>query len=565
MLYSRRLTVAGVGFVLCHSVAAAQSEPSVSTSILQLSFDSSYQSAQSLEQIMLISKLAPPRIVHLPPGGSISELIVRTYGFGKSDSEDAYKAIESAVKLLNGITDLASVPPQPLKFPAVPRIGYAKNSAAAIAEASAAIPRVSAPPVDPAAVTPSMESIVTQRRAATDTVLRLEVDTKELYTPDGEALLRDSTLQATQVQIAFRRGAAAGRQMDARVSIALAEELATLSTTAKRRTRLFVLDSGWPQSHYIRSRNALWGMINSAGREFGLSARRVGAAQSVPRAKEEHAEGIAEALSAFEALDTTQRVEVIFVPLSRDQGAATILEDLIAVSLALQNKRANRRADALQDAELLNIGRQARAWARGRVQNYVPATAAENPFVTDKALLDAIWEVAEAAINNQDAHEKWSYVVNQSWTVPGWLFAFTPLPGQRGLAVAAAGNLNRDIAEQPYVHFAYQAVNSSYVVAVMNLDDKGVQQCDSSLVGGVFASTSAVAFDGRISNDCGTSFAAPRVAWLIAAAESKRKTVVDDGLWVQYVADRIKSARFKGDGLAAYLLDPVRLMTLLGK
>jgi len=54
----------------------------------------------------------------------------------------------------------------------------------------------------------------------------------------------------------------------------------------------------------------------------------------------------------------------------------------------------------------------------------------------------------------------------------------------------------------------------------------------------------AIAFDGRISADlCGTSFAAPRVAWILAADESMRKQAIQPQRWSIELQKRLVALR----------------------
>jgi len=97
-----------------------------------------------------------------------------------------------------------------------------------------------------------------------------------------------------------------------------------------------------------------------------------------------------------------------------------------------------------------------------------------------------------------------------------------------GLLVVAAGN---DGASTPVVKTKMEVAERSYhpgdMLAVMNVDDKGTLACDFSIVdpdGDAFA----VAFRGDLSNSaCGTSFSAPRLAWLLALRESSRPRLPD--------------------------------------
>jgi hypothetical protein len=234
---------------------------------------------------------------------------------------------------------------------------------------------------------------------------------------------------------------------------------------------------------------------------------------------------------------------------------------MIAASLAIQERRETRNGNELAVARLKQIGRRAATDAAARLRS-LPADATAKPFITDKAVLDAVWEVTQAASTKGE----WFFFVNESWTAPSGILGFKPLVAQRGIAVAAAGNLkDRDVTEEPYVHFAYQSVVSDFVFPVMNMDAQGGLQCDSSVVGGSFGGTRAFGFDGHVPGDCGTSFAAPRVAWLVAAGESLRQPDVSEGVWAQYVSERARAARKGGEPPGAFLLDPIRLLKLMAK
>jgi hypothetical protein len=231
---------------------------------------------------------------------------------------------------------------------------------------------------------------------------------------------------------------------------------------------------------------------------------------------------------------------------------------MIRVSLAVQAERAEARGFDLTQLRLNRIRADAISEAAKRVKA-LPVDATKKPFITDKAVLDAVWEIAQAASEDDDSF----FVVNESWTVPTGAIGFAPLDAQRGIAVAAAGNTpNRDITERPFINFAGQSLTSDYIVAVMNMNASGALQCNSSFVGAPFADTRAVGFDGTIAKDCGTSFSAPRVAWLIAAGEALRETDVASSLWAQRMARVVRDARAGGNGLAAFLLDPIKLLNL---
>jgi hypothetical protein len=69
------------------------------------------------------------------------------------------------------------------------------------------------------------------------------------------------------------------------------------------------------------------------------------------------------------------------------------------------------------------------------------------------------------------------------------------------------------------------------MLAVMNIGADGKAACDSSLLE-VSNDVFGVAYDGALSPTvCGTSFAAPRVAWLVAAREAMTEAPADAAHW----------------------------------
>ena len=110
--------------------------------------------------------------------------------------------------------------------------------------------------------------------------------------------------------------------------------------------------------------------------------------------------------------------------------------------------------------------------------------------------------------------------INMSWTSVDTSFNPPVLTAWNTLLVAAAGNHCKDekcgeFADEmsPKREFLTRASLASDVLLVVNLNGRGQLTCNSTRVR---VSHSVVGFDGAIDGDCGTSFASPRVAWLLA-------------------------------------------------
>lgn len=110
--------------------------------------------------------------------------------------------------------------------------------------------------------------------------------------------------------------------------------------------------------------------------------------------------------------------------------------------------------------------------------------------------------------------------INLSWTTEDISYNPPPLPVVNVLIVAAAGNHCSDgkcgeFSDElgPPRLFTSRAEYSSDILLVVNLDQEARLTCQSTRVRTSFM---VVGFDGSIPGDCGTSYSAPRVAWLLA-------------------------------------------------
>lgn len=120
-------------------------------------------------------------------------------------------------------------------------------------------------------------------------------------------------------------------------------------------------------------------------------------------------------------------------------------------------------------------------------------------------------------------------IVSLSWRIPSIVANYTPPSSgeYRRLIVAAAGNpCNSAVGCKGYTQdepagiydFLQRASNSDRnLLLVANVDEHGQATCKTALLNP--KNEISIAFPGQIPGDCGTSYSAPRVAWLIAARE----------------------------------------------
>ncbi len=196
-------------------------------------------------------------------------------------------------------------------------------------------------------------------------------------------------------------------------------------------------------------------------------------------------------------------------------------------------------------------------WADNELTKY-PATITSDLITTNKAIVEALANVLSK--NNQSRND--FFIMNLSWVVVGPVLDVrlpTPLGG---VIVVSAGNDPGVNVNTARIDLAQRSLTDHHVLAVMNLNRAGAVMCDSSEVDQTFAAQMfAVGFDGRVDNTtCGTSFSAPRVAFLIATFQATRPRVPDVATWNADLFSRFLRVRSGNSGLSQFLLDPIAFL-----
>lgn len=241
-----------------------------------------------------------------------------------------------------------------------------------------------------------------------------------------------------------------------------------------------------------------------------------------------HASVIKKALAPLIALDSGERVRVIYLPLSATQhGVSPILKELLYLaellrivspsSVTSSSANPTQREAARRVVEMV-VKSNPSVFEFGPVAF---SSAGGKTLRSDRYLIEALSSVLDAYSRAAGQPHMLSF----SWTTPKLSFPTAFVGSPYGLMFAAAGNRSSspmipDILESE-VQFASRAVGPMDVVAVLNSDgqtgpcasnlfndDSGIQVLSLSLTGLVDAT------------HCGTSFSAPRVAWLVAAREA---------------------------------------------
>jgi len=515
----------------------------------------------SLADFEKLLSRARVREVEKAPAESINQVIAREYQFGISKTPRAYKLVEDAVRQLN--KDKSA---DKLLIPDIAPRAWEdfnpKNPANRIPKIAAWEP-AQAVVIDGETVFHGRPRIIEEGRRASQSMV-IEYPVPEAQAREWKA---DPTFVGEILNFPLRaRLADADTTTGSAYRVLTEPQAKSVSDTlakAKRDAYLVIADSGWPgNDEYKYSVELFTRAINvvradrlnltdpiSLGLPANLSAE--------PQNK--HSVAIRDALRELEALDTADRIKVIYMPLTREQGAAPLLEALIATAYLVDLRIARPSIIKPGQTEIDQAAKFAKA-----VVDQVPSVWPEKQrqVRTDKAVLQSAMRVL-----NWFAEEKAtdvSFFLNESWTVKHdeYYVAF-PAP-MRGAVLAATGNDNEQVHVDLW-EFSQRCIGNTDTIAIMNYDANG-PICKTGLIDAAGVDDAlAVGFDGRVSaascDGGGTSISTPRVGWLLAVGEAVRVKRFNPKRWGLDALKALKAVRSEVS-LKGLLFDPVKFLDL---
>ncbi|MGX5652712.1 hypothetical protein ACWKW4_20850 [Hydrogenophaga borbori] len=364
----------------------------------------------------------------------------------------------------------------------------------------------------------------------------------------------------------------------------LAKVLAREPPTTKRRVPLLVvIDDGFPSQAayadtvkffdeadaYLRRENAIkvdwYAQLPSAPEGFSaLDAElanfptNTGPPRGLPNCPSLeaascsfHAKGVQKSLSLFTSIvgGRAQPVHVIWIPLFFAQpGALHQAYRILRFYAASPDEHAKARTPFSQEA-LSDLRAQFFSEMMSRGVLY-PRSEAD-------------WKISRPYFSSVLYYLRtYSYLsktpvfVNLSWRTR--VDNATSIPG-RGQSyvflVAAAGNpctpeakcegATVDDARLGSYNFLRYASDEPSAFVVANVDPEGRAICNTARPD--YKRAGALAFQGGIQDDCGTSFAAPRIAWLLAANERYKSGEIEDAyFWGYWLRKRVAPSREAG-------------------
>ncbi|SEM03594.1 hypothetical protein SAMN05518845_11516 [Variovorax sp. YR750] len=532
------------------------------------------------EHLNAVLQVAPAVTVQVAQGSSPSALIKRLYGFGASDSKDAYAAVENRILALNGATDATRLPWGKVLVPDLPRMTSRAPTPGlfdgpVVTNSSAVVNTLPAISGDSPAFAYTRLVSITDPIADSLNFTRID---RYLATDAQEVVKR-----ATATGLPVLAGAESGIQLadasdncsDTAAKVLSAQEEALIgkafreSSSAMERY-LVVLDTGWPtheeQLVALRTMRRIFDVVRTGLRLSGTNMPRFEPEQkaaSFMPPTHAHACMILRSLREFVALDPGARVKVVYLPLRPGQpGAREFFRELIALDQIVQLQGGDRfgRKPTLEE---INI---ARSFADNAITSII---ALREPWTPGDDVVRIYEPLVSGLIRVLDTYAKIGPVTSAGqaqvkarfWISLSWNFTKFAAPPSLPISssymiFAAAGNDRTDFVRGGRL-FASEATMSRRVFAVMNSDEaSGGLTCGSSVFGKLWdaenSDANIAAFPGRLSSApssaCpglggGTSFSAPRLAWLSAARDSALSNEGDT--WTRKLGLKLLKSRLK--------------------
>lgn len=236
---------------------------------------------------------------------------------------------------------------------------------------------------------------------------------------------------------------------------------------------------------------------------------------------------IKQSLQEFAALDPSQRVSVVYIPLGATQvGVAPLLRELLYLAQIIKVARPpllpkdttseSQRTRAQTITEQI-LASNKDTFAAGVL---MPLDSSELSVTTDSLFLEALGIVMSYYA---DASRR-PCVLSFSWTAKKFTHPTYFEAATYGIKFAAAGNQKKTLPGLNFLHaeleYASRAATSQDFVVVMNFTGTP-STCPSNLYDDTGLDVASVAYPGEVTAlYCGTSFSTPRAAWLAAARDA---------------------------------------------
>lgn len=472
------------------------------------------------------------------PGDTLQGIIESQFGLDPKKDTPDYTKLIGVIRRRNGLSEEAEIKPgQTLVMPDLPpqqRRAEGKGF-------EFQIPKVSFGPsrldvlkghaYDPAAGASALRRVIADLGDKSAPLVR-----QTRWVPASRVREDRSVLVIAQ-PIAIRFHAAANDTNSGPDDIS--HDIADLTQYAKAHPAVhdsvvYVLDDSWPDSASFADSARFLQQADAKIRETfylgdGVWPARLtlpGAATDFPwsgSGNTSHAAEIETALAPF--VPISPAVKVVYIPLfTAQRGASELLGEIIFVSLLARYKQDYLWAPLSPSAMQVLVSKAAKD--RDEILDSLPVHQSRQPAQTDEAVVTGLLKFAQlyAIATGQP------FFLNTSWVVNEYEFEFGPPANLLGATVAAVGDdPNVDIFEKNVLLASHARPHPGDVIAAMNNHPDGTRDnCTSYWTPPTNGPVYGLTYDGFIGKSlCGTSFSAPRIAWMLALRESRRAAITD--------------------------------------
>lgn len=534
-------------------ISGSAEEPEKPLVLIERVVNTKYRETVDAYNVLLRSKLTKPYIVK--EGDNLPAIVKARYTIGQTQTPELFEPMAERIQELNeAIRNKPLVPGQRLELPDLPPLQWKEPVSVA---PKYGVPRIQTGPslketqsgkgskfwesiyqkADFAIAEPALKSepLVTQPRWTSPEVAKAELAS------EGGAVRTVLWDQPLIISFADSGTPLAGSSVS--------EDAKFVKDLVKRKPPpndvvLFVLDDSWPDAEaFTESKAFMLSAMDVVRKRFklgdGLAISKLRDATSTsfifPAGYSPHAVAIKAALNEFQPL--TPKVRVVYLPLFTQQTWSKELWTELAFMF---------RCAFLMDEQF------------GTTQPYPAIRTNAEKFANEvvgaipKETADAVGRAQQSPITSLHFFAQLyaratgiPYFVNMSWTVRKKQLEFKPNAEAdvAGVSLAATGNDQLDVMNDE-VYLAYRGKPSpGDVLAVMNTDSQGSPICKTGkLPVGASSNFYGLAYDGRIPSTgaCATSFATPRVAWLLALRHAYNSPLKDTD-WKKWYEDFQKS------------------------
>jgi len=465
------------------------------------------------------------------PNEGVSHVISRLYAVGSSNAAPAYAQISALIRSANGLSENESLAAgEHLVVPDIPPIALATPS-----------------PSNPFNGIPKLSIDIRTAEQVTNAPLYLEEDRKLQQTlregassvmsirqltvrqaQDAADKDPDLIVERAKLQIHFSSSGTSN------ASAVLSHEDSVLIhkvalAQPKQRPLMIVFDDTWPDlNEEEASRRYVLSAVRDLRKLFNFPAMTSfdegcnlnakvsnwSAMQDTP-----HSAKIKQSLAPLlEAAGSSSPVTLVFVPMLAGQPCTKeVLGQLIELHLLMLHMGSDVGRGVPKD--LLTAYHKTAQTNIDALRTQIYGGDGESDVEVIQAVLDFAARQGAALASPVFTSMSWEFQP-EHWHIL--------VPSEYGgLFVVAAGNDQpTDPVVKSKIQFAERSAHPGDMLAVMNVDDSGQLTCKSNMVdpaGNAFATS----YRGDTATDCGTSFSAPRVAWLLALREASRPKIAD--------------------------------------